>query len=151
MREHLFFEMWGDFLKNRRAQRLCVHCGIINNCDKTCIQNIAQRKAGKMESEPMIIEKTTFKKTPGPNGTLISMVSWKAGAQTKRWNFLEMMTCWRHLVDSWCHFGAHWILKGSHNRPFFNNLLNKWEKGGPRSGFKKTWFVDWFLMPKWEA
>ena len=20
--------------------------------------------------------------------------------------------CWYHLVDLWCHFGAHWILKG---------------------------------------
>ena len=26
-------EMWSDFLKKRRAQRLGVYCGIINKCD----------------------------------------------------------------------------------------------------------------------
>ena len=29
-----FFEMWGDFLKNRTAQRLGVYYGFINKCDK---------------------------------------------------------------------------------------------------------------------
>ena len=35
--EKRFLEMWGDFPKNLRAQRLGVYCGIINNCDKICI------------------------------------------------------------------------------------------------------------------
>ena len=30
-------EMWNEFLKNRRAQRLGVDCGSINKCDKNGI------------------------------------------------------------------------------------------------------------------
>ena len=33
----------------------------------------------------------------------------------------------------------------------FSRFNIKWEKWRPRSGLEKTWFVDWFLMPKWEA
>ena len=35
-----------------------------------------------------------------------------SGLHRRREGFLEMSTCWRHLVDSVCHFGAHWISKG---------------------------------------
>ena len=49
-----------------------------------------------------------------------------------------------------CHFGAHWILNGVPKSTMFQNNLKR-EKGGPRNGFEKTWFVDWFLMLKWEA
>ena len=34
IRKTICFEMWGDFLKNWRAQRLDVKCGIIKKSDK---------------------------------------------------------------------------------------------------------------------
>ena len=36
-KKNLFLSMWGEFLKSRRAQRLGIYCGIIDNCDKQCI------------------------------------------------------------------------------------------------------------------
>ena len=53
------FEMWGKFLKSRRAQRLGVYRGVMNKCDASCEENMAQRKAQKTEHEPISIEKTT--------------------------------------------------------------------------------------------
>ena len=67
--------MWGDSLKNWRAQRLGVYRGFMNKCDKHCIENMAQRKAEKTENEPISIEKMTFQKPLGPNGMVITMVS----------------------------------------------------------------------------
>ena len=73
--EHLFLETWGDFLKNWRAQRLGVYRGFMKKGDKHIIQNITQRKAEQTENEPILSQQTTFQKTVGPNGTVISMVS----------------------------------------------------------------------------
>ena len=40
-------ELWGDFLKQMRAQRLGVYCGIMKKSDKNVVQNMAQRKPHK--------------------------------------------------------------------------------------------------------
>ena len=56
-----------------------------------------------------------------------------------------------HLVDLGTHCGAHWILKGSLKWAFFDENQHKTRKRGPRKGFETTWFLDWFLMPAWEA
>ena len=48
-----------------------------------------------------------------------------------------------------------WRLLGFEGGPkldyFWNKSNNKWEKWGQEAGWTKTWFVDLFLMPKWEA
>ena len=49
--------IWGEFLKNRRAQRLGVYCGIIDNCDNKCIYSMAQRKAEKREMSQSLSKK----------------------------------------------------------------------------------------------
>ena len=74
MRKHVLFEMWGDFLKNRRAQRPGVDCGIINHCDKTVYKTQHKENQKQKANEPIFIEKITFSKTLGPNGTVITMV-----------------------------------------------------------------------------
>ena len=62
IRKNVCVEKWGEFLKNRRAQRLGVYCGIMNKLDTNCIKNIAQRKADKMGNEPISIDKNNFTK-----------------------------------------------------------------------------------------
>ena len=60
------------------------------------------------------------------------------------------------------HFGATWSIlvpcltpsdfeAGLQIDYFWKIAKKNKKKGGPRSGFKKTWFVDRFLMLKWEA
>ena len=41
--------MWCGFLKNRRAQRLNVYCGIMKNGDSNVRQNVAHIKNKKRE------------------------------------------------------------------------------------------------------
>jgi hypothetical protein len=48
-------------------------------------------------------------------------------------------------------FWPHRISKGVPKSTIFEQIWKKWEKGGPRSGFKKTWFFYRFLMLKWDA
>ena len=45
-------------------------------------------------------------------------------------------------VNFRCHVGAHWTLKGVPKSTVFGKKTKRKEKGGPRSGFEKTWFVD---------
>ena len=52
--------MWGDFFRNRRAQRLEAYCGI------KMLGKKAHRKTEQNE--------TSLKKPAGPNGTVITMV-----------------------------------------------------------------------------
>ena len=69
----MLFERWGEILKNRRAKRLDVYRGFMNKCDKRGIENMAQQKIEKTENEPTSIEQMTFKKTLGPNDTVIAI------------------------------------------------------------------------------
>ena len=48
-KKKVVFEIWCDFLKNRRAQRLGVYLGFFNKCDTNDIWILAQRKADKTE------------------------------------------------------------------------------------------------------
>ena len=112
---------------------------------------MAHGRTEKTEIEPISIGKMTFWKPLGPNGTIIIMVSWKAGARTNRTILCLFSAFWRHLGVLGCHFGAHWISKGSQDRSFFEQTWKNWEKGGPRNGFETTLFFTWFLMPKWDA
>ena len=115
---------------------------------------MAHGKTEKTEIEPISTRRkreNIFWKPLGPNGSVISMVSWKAGAPTNRTILCLFSAFWHHLGVCWCHFGAHWMSKESQDRSFFEQTWTNWEKGGPRNGFRKTWFFDWFLMPKWEA
>ena len=36
-KRNICFEMWGDFLKKRRAQRLGVYCGIMKTSDNNVV------------------------------------------------------------------------------------------------------------------
>ena len=56
MRKYFWGKTWGGVLKGRRAQRLGVYCGIMNNCDKNDIKNIAPVKVYKTETGPIFIE-----------------------------------------------------------------------------------------------
>ena len=59
--------------------------------------------------------KMTFQKLPGPNGTVITMVSGKAGRETNPNHpqaFTQPFDNLANIVDCWSDLGAHWILKG---------------------------------------
>ena len=70
--------MWGDVLKNRRAQRLGVYSGFMNKSDKHVVWKHSTMKSRKTENEQITIDKMTFKKPVSPSGTLITMVCEKA-------------------------------------------------------------------------
>ena len=71
--------MWGEILKIWRAQLLDVYCGIMKK--KKMMENIAQRKTVRTENEPISISQMTFHNSLGPNGTVITLVSGKAGRE----------------------------------------------------------------------
>ena len=50
---------------------------------------------------------------------------------------MHFLTIWRRLVDFKSHVGAHWILKGSTNRPFSYKINIKHEKKGVQEGVLK--------------
>ena len=69
------------------------------------------------------------------------MVSWKQGCAKGNPLGVFWAPFWRNLVDLWCNFGAHLILKGFPKSTIFEK----------NRGLENPWFFDWFLMPKWEA
>ena len=69
----------------------------------------------------------TFKKTLGPNGTVIKMVSGKAGRGKKMESFMQLLNNLAKMLDLGSHVGAHWILNGSQKRLFFKKI-KKYEK-----------------------
>ena len=74
----------GRFSQKSEGSTAGVYRGFMNKSDKHCIENRAQRKADKTENEQISIEQMTFQKQLGPNGTVITMVSWKAGSALGR-------------------------------------------------------------------
>ena len=67
--------MWGDFLKNRTAQRLSVYRGFMIKVRKILYKIYHKEKHGETENVPIFIEKVTSLKTLGPSGIVITMVS----------------------------------------------------------------------------
>ena len=98
----------------------------------------------------------TFKKRLVPHGTVITMVSKKIKKKEKqiaektihkRTN-MDLLTIWRNLVDLGSHFGAHWILKGSPNRPFSHQIEIKLVKRGCRKVSWKNIIFGWVFDVK---
>ena len=56
------FEMCGDFLKNRRAQRFSVYRGIINKCYKKCHMKHSLKKRRKNDQLANLRRKNDVKK-----------------------------------------------------------------------------------------
>ena len=92
--------MWGDSLKNQRAQRPRVHCGIMKKVIK-----IARRKEKQTANGPICIEQMTFQKTLGPNGTVITMVSGEAGRETNH----SLSESPVQLFDNIAPHGRFWV------------------------------------------
>ena len=53
---------------------------------------------------------------------------------------------WHHLADFGAIFDPIGFRRGSPNRQFLKKIKNKREKGGPRNGYEKTWFLDRFFI-----
>ena len=82
------------------------------------------------------------------------MVSWKQGLTTNLIlgiPLLITLSILAPLARFWYHFWSHQILNGGPQNDHFENILQKWEKGGPINGFEQIWFFDRFWMLKWEA
>ena len=94
-----------------------------------------------------------FKKTLSPNWTVITMALWKQGSENIAYILYFCSSCWRHLVEFWCHFGAHWILKGVPTSIDFCRQKERRKTMEKRSK-KRVWtnMICWLiLMQKWEA
>ena len=93
---------------------------------------------------PICIEKVTFWKPLGPNGTVIIMVSGKTGREqnlSPPQTNMFFLTTWCHLVDFGYHFGAYWILNGGPQIDhFWKQSKTNDTKWGPRNVF--LLFID---------
>ena len=87
-----------------------------------------------------------FLKTLGPNGTRITMVSWKAGSRQGRSPYFEVLGFWRLLGQKGRPKGAFLkIMKiGNGTQIQLFRKVRRWDplKTVPRSGFEKTWKID---------
>ena len=54
----------------------------------------------------------------------------KEGSRTNEHIFHLKNMFLRHLADFWCHFDAHWILKGVFKSSFLDIEANKMRKNG---------------------
>ena len=69
--------------------------------------------------------KNDFKNPLGPNGTVITLVSRKAGREQNPLHsesFMHLFGNLAKMVHVGSHFGAHWILKGG------SQIENVWNK-----------------------
>ena len=81
------FEMWGDCLTTRRAQRLGDYGGFMNKCDKQLyIKHSTKKSRRNIKWTNLHPPKMIFQKPLGPNGMVITMVSWKPGSRQGRPN-----------------------------------------------------------------
>ena len=84
-----------------------------------------------------------FLKTLGPNGTRITVVSWKAGSRQGRSPYFEVLGFWRLLGQKGRPKGAFLkIMKiGNGTQTQLFRKVRRWDplKTIPRSGFEKTW------------
>ena len=98
-----------------------------------------------------------FLKTLGPNGTVITMVSWKAGSRTKRQPAFFLLLPWRPSTRKWCPKGAflkimkiengtkiQLFIKVQHLDPLKTVLGSGFEKTLKTT--KKLSGNQWFLM-----
>ena len=96
-----------------------------------------------MENELNSIEQMTLKKTPGPNGPVITMVSWKAGSVEVRPGSLGILSSFfRPLGRKGAFLKTMKIENGTPKQLFIK--VRHWDplKTGPRSGFEKTWKIN---------
>ena len=67
----------------------------------------------------------------------------------------RVSTClaiFRHLVEFWVPFWRPLNFEGvPKSTSCWILIFEIIRKLCPKGGFEKTWFVDWFLMPKWET
>ena len=91
----------------------------------------------------------TFLKPPCPNGTVITMVSWKQGCATRHHHTDENWSCFVPGDDFGDDFGAHWILEVAPKSIVEENQNKNEKQNGPRNVWKILVF-DWFWIPNWE-
>jgi len=85
-------------------------------------------------------------KTLGPNGTRITMVSWKAGSRQGRSPYFGGLGFWRPAARKWCPKGAFlktMKIENGTQKHFFIKV-RRWDplKTVPGSGFEKTWKIE---------
>ena len=90
---------------------------------------MAQRKTEKTGNGPICIEQMSFLKPLGPNGTVITVFSRKAGREQKPPHsdlFMQLVDNFSKMIDFRSRFGAHWILKGVPTSTVFGtNIKNE--------------------------
>ena len=113
-------------------------------------KNKGEEKQKETVNEQIAIEQIIFQKPPCPNGTLITLVSWKQGYANSCTIFF-FWRLWRHLVDFGCNLGPSWIPRWVPQSKFWASSWKNDEKRVSKNETRKTFIVDWKLAPKCEV
>ena len=129
---HLFF------INKWKATWLHDYYLFLKKSDRNVNKERHIEKQEQIEIEHIFIKKTTFWKPVSPNGTVITMVSWKAGSRQGRPAQESITAKFRICGRTWCPKGAFLKIpkteKGTPKQTFYKRSALGPSKNGPHPG-----------------